>query len=164
MLSVRGALRDPRRVAFCAFSVSGCEGDQNKGWPDVLIESYFYTDLGRQRKSQPEIEEEIDIDFMRAIELSLLQHSTPANQRSRQSSSSSSSASSNRDQAQGAQTPQDLAVLSAVDGASLQKAIELSLQDSTVGGSDVFCCLNITLSTNFSLNYHIQSQATCTAS
>jgi len=98
----------------------------------------FYTNLGRQRKSQPEIEEEIDIDFMRAIELSLLQHSTPANQRSRQSSSSSSSASLNRDQALSAQTPQDLAVFSVVDGASLQKAIELSLQDSTAGGGDFF--------------------------
>ena len=105
----------------------------------------FHTNLGRQSKSQPEAEEEIDIDFMRAIELSLLQYSTPANQRSRQSSSSSSSASLNRDQAQGAQTPQDLAVFSAVDGASLQKAIELSLQDSTAGGSDVFCRSNILL-------------------
>jgi len=99
----------------------------------------FHTNLGRQRKSQPAIEEEVDIDFMRAIELSLLQHSTPANQRSRQSSSSSSSASLNRDQAQGVQTPPDLAVFSDVNGASLQKAIELSLQDSTVGGSDFFC-------------------------
>ncbi|XP_078345058.1 ankyrin repeat and IBR domain-containing protein 1-like [Oculina patagonica] len=88
----------------------------------------------RHRRSQPaEIDEELDVDFMRAIQLSLLQHSTPANQRSRQSSSSSSSASSNRDQAQGVQTPQDLSVFSVVDGASLQKAIELSLQDSAVG-------------------------------
>ena len=105
----------------------------------------FHANSGRQRKSQPENEEEIDIDFMRAIELSLLQHSTPANQRSRQSSSSSSSASSNRDQAQGVQTPHDLAVFSVVDGASLQKAIELSLQDSTVGGGDVLCCSIILL-------------------
>ena len=67
------------------------------------------------------------------MSMSLLQHSTPANQRSRQSSSSSNSASSNRDQAQGV-PPQDMSVFSVVDGASLQKAIELSLQDSTVGG------------------------------
>lgn len=72
---------------------------------------------------------------MRAIQLSLLQHSTPVNQQSRQSSSSSSSAGSSRDQAQSVQGQQDLSIFSA-DSASLQKAIELSLQDSAVPGSD----------------------------
>lgn len=89
----------------------------------------------RHRQSQPaEFDEEIDVDFMRAIHLSLLQHSTPANHRSRESSSSSSSASSNRDQTQ---PRQDMAsamtVFSTEDSASLQRAIELSLQDSAVG-------------------------------
>ena len=93
--------------------------------------------LERHRQSQPaEFDEEIDVDFMRAIHLSLLQHSTPANHRSRESSSSSSSASSNRDQTQ---PRQDMAaamtVFSTEDSASLQRAIELSLQDSAVGGS-----------------------------
>ncbi|CAH3191983.1 unnamed protein product [Porites evermanni] len=89
----------------------------------------------RHRQSQPaEFDEDIDVDFMRAIHLSLLQHSTPANHRSRESSSSSSSASSNRDQTQ---PRQDMAaamtVFSTEDSASLQRAIELSLQDSAVG-------------------------------
>lgn len=91
----------------------------------------------RNRQSQPaEVEEEIDIDFMRAIQLSLLQHSTPVNHRSRQSSSSSSSASPSTDQAQalqGLQEQRDLFPFSVGDSASLQKAIELSLQDSAVG-------------------------------
>ena len=69
---------------------------------------------------------------MRAIELSLLQHSTPTNQRCYRSSSSSSSAGSGRDQAQGGEGQQDLSVLS--DSTSLQKAIELSLQASAVAG------------------------------
>lgn len=89
----------------------------------------------RQRRSKPaETEDEIDVDVMRAIHLSLMQRSTQTNQRSRQSSSSSSSTSSYRDQAHGVQAPQDMSYLSAVDGASLQKAIELSLRDSAVGG------------------------------
>ena len=70
---------------------------------------------------------------MRAIQLSLLEHSTPANQRSRQSSSSSSSASLGQDQAQGMQEQQDMSIFS-VDSAALQRAIEMSLQDSAVGG------------------------------
>lgn len=74
---------------------------------------------------------------MRAIHLSLMQRSTQTNQRSRQSSSSSSSTSSYRDQAHGVQAPQDMSYLSAVDGASLQKAIELSLRDSAVGGGNI---------------------------
>lgn len=95
----------------------------------------------RQRRSKPaDAEDEMDVDIMRAIHLSLLQHSTPTDQRSRQSSSSSSSTGSYRDQAHGVQAPphgvqapQDLSYLSVVDGASLQKAIELSLKDSAVG-------------------------------
>ena len=102
----------------------------------LLLLFTIFNNSGRPRQSQPaEIEDEIDVDFMRAVQLSLLQHSTPANQRSRQSSSSSSLSSGNRDQAHGVQAPQDMSYLSVVDGASLQKAIELSLQDSAVGGS-----------------------------
>lgn len=90
----------------------------------------------RGKKShQVEVDEEADIDFMRAIELSLLQHSTPTNQRCYRSSSSSSSAGSGRDQAQGGEGQQDLSVLS--DSTSLQKAIELSLQASAVADVSV---------------------------
>lgn len=86
----------------------------------------------RHRKSQPaEVDEDLDVDFMRAIQLSLLQHSTPANERNRQSVSSSSSASSSRDQAHGGQEQQDFSLFSE-GSTSLQRAIELSLQDSAV--------------------------------
>ena len=84
---------------------------------------------------------------MRAIHLSLMQRSTQTNQRSRQSSSSSSSTSSYRDQAHGVQAPQDMSYLSAVDGASLQKAIELSLRDSAVGGGNIRLFLLVKLKT-----------------
>ena len=100
---------------------------------DYVLFPTFYKP-GHHRQSQPvELDEELDVDFMRAIQLSLLHHSTPANQQSRQSSSSSSSAGSSRDQAQGLQGQQDLSIFSA-DSTSLQKAIELSLQDSAVAG------------------------------
>lgn len=83
----------------------------------------------RGRQSQPvENDEEVDIDFMRAIHLSLVQHSTPANEHRCRSSSSSSSAGSGQDQAQGLGGEQDISVFS--DSTSLQKAIELSLRES----------------------------------
>ena len=110
-----------------------------------MVESFC---LGRQRRSKPaETEDEIDVDVMRAIHLSLMQRSTQTNQRSRQSSSSSSSTSSYRDQAHGVQAPQDMSYLSAVDGASLQKAIELSLRDSAVGGGNTRLFLLVKLKT-----------------
>ena len=73
---------------------------------------------------------------MRAVQLSLLQHSPPANQHSRHLSSSSSSAGSGQDQAQGGEGEQDNSVFS--DSTSLQKAIELSLRESAVAGTVVY--------------------------
>ncbi|XP_015762798.1 PREDICTED: ankyrin repeat and IBR domain-containing protein 1-like [Acropora digitifera] len=85
----------------------------------------------RRRQSQPvENDEEVDIDFMRAIQLSLLPHSTPANEHRCRSSSSSSSAGSGQDQAQGLGGEQDISVFS--DSTSLQKAIELSIDFSSL--------------------------------
>ena len=92
---------------------------------------------GQRRQSQPvEIDEEVDIDFMRAIQLSLLQHSTPANEHRCRSSSSSSSAGSGQDQAQGLGGEQDISVFS--DSTSLQKAIELSLRESAATGTGLW--------------------------
>ena len=106
----------------------------NRYYHFVIYRGPLFTFPGRRRQSQPvEIDEEVDIDFMRAIQLSLLQHSTPANEHRCRSSSSSSSAGSGQDQAQGLGGEQDISVFS--DSTSLQKAIELSLRESAATGT-----------------------------
>ena len=106
----------------------------NRSYHFVIYRGPLFSFPGRRRESQPvEIDEEVDIDYMRAIQLSLLQHNTPANKHRSHSSSSSSSAGSGQDQAQGLEGEQDISVFS--DSTSLQKAIELSLRESAATGT-----------------------------
>ena len=106
----------------------------NRYYHFVIYGGPLFSFPGRRRQSQPvENDEEVDIDFMRAIQLSLLQHSTPANEHRCRSSSSGSSAGSGQDQAQGLGGEQDNSVF--YDSTSLQKAIELSLRESAATGT-----------------------------